>query len=350
MDPEAKPVSSPSTAASGLAALARRWVERRDQGLTPGEQRELQVWLSAGREHAAAFARADTFRTEFDWPLHAGVVDELLTGLATRAASRQRRRRGVISMAAAVVMVFGLSILWRSPVETVTRPGTSTSVVVVTPEKRVLPDGSIVELKGGAEIVVDFEGLPRVVTLTRGTAHFQVVKDASRAFLVKAGAVTARAVGTAFVVEFESQAVSVVVTEGQVAVDQTPIGHVFPDAPAPEPVALLKAGHLVHVANEPTITASPVRTLPVAELEERLNWRIPHLEFNGTYLHKVVEMVNRHNRQQLVIADPALQKLMLSGILRADKIDALVKLLESDFDVKVERGEKDRLFLTSRTK
>jgi ferric-dicitrate binding protein FerR (iron transport regulator) len=50
-------------------------------------------------------------------------------------------------------------------------------------------------------------------------------------------------------------------------------------------------------------------------------------------------MINRHNVQQVVIAERSLETLALSGIVRADKVDALVDLLESEFGVKCVRDE-----------
>src|SRR5437660_1453063 len=73
------------------------------------------------------------------------------------------------------------------------------SAVVLRPEKQILADGSVVELKSGAEIAVDFTGAYRRVALKRGEAHFQVAHQ-SRPFVVTAGPIEFRAVGTAFAV------------------------------------------------------------------------------------------------------------------------------------------------------
>ena len=47
--------------------------------------------------------------------------------------------------------------------------------------------------------------------------------------------------------------------------------------------------------------------------------------------------MNRYNRLQFTIGDESLGALRLSGALRADKVDALVQILESDFPVRAER-------------
>src|SRR5687767_16011947 len=78
--------------ASDAAAVAAEWVARRDAGLHPDERRQLQAWLAASPQNAAAFAAADTSATELDWPLHLGATDEVMVGLAARARRRTQWR------------------------------------------------------------------------------------------------------------------------------------------------------------------------------------------------------------------------------------------------------------------
>ena len=47
-------------------------------------------------------------------------------------------------------------------------------------------------------------------------------------------------------------------------------------------------------------------------------------------------MLNRHNRAQLVLGDRDLADLKLSGTLSADRVDALLEMLDADFGVGAE--------------
>lgn len=354
MDPEAQRLPPRHSDLAALAATAEMWIARREGGLTPVERRELQAWLMIDRRHAAAFANADAARSEFDWPLYAGVVDDVLAGLETRSRTRRVRRRtaAAIGITATLMLLIAFVSHREAGLKSVSESRRS-SLVVLEPQRRTLPDGSVVELKDDAAIQFDFSGESRRVTLTRGTAHFQVTKNPNRPFIVTAGGVTARAVGTAFVVELNSKNVSVLVTEGLVAVNKAP-----PVRPAPatalvasvaDEATVLDVGKSVSVPiMEATISAPVVHILPTVEVEEKLSWRIPRLEFSGTPLKEVVAKINRHNRMQFVLADPALEKLALSGILRADKTDALVKMLESEFQVSVARQGQQIILRSSR--
>jgi len=328
-----------------LQAAATRWLARRDAGLSGGEREQLQAWLAADPRHAAAFAAADAARTELDWPLHAGATDEILAGLDARAQRRRQRKIRAMTTVAAAAFVL-LAVTWRGSSGSSGGPGTGPSLIVKLPLQQTLPDGTIVDLKEGARIAAKFTARTRLVTLAEGTAHFRVTKE-SRPFVVEASGVTAQALGTSFSVELEQGSVSVLVTEGRVAVNKdtrdatAPAGSASASlrAGAPEPLAVLDAGRAVTVSLSPhPATAAPeVAELPAQAVEDRLAWRIPRLEFSGTPLGEVIAQVNLHNTPQFVIADAGLERLALSGVLRADKIDALVAMLESDFGVRVER-------------
>lgn len=325
-----------------IQAAARGWLAKREAGLSFGDREKLEAWLAADPRHSAAFAAVDTARTELDWPLHAGATAEILAGLEARARRRQRRKIQVIATAAAAAFVLFVAT-WRGLPGTDVQTRIGPSLVVKVPLQQTLPDGTVVDLKGGARIATEFTDRTRRVTLVEGTAHFKVTKE-SRPFVVEAAGVTARALGTAFSVELEHGSVSVLVTEGRVAVNKDAVEPATAASAAaaiaqPEPLAILDAGRAVSVSLAPqTARATPaVAELPAQEVEDRLAWRIPRLEFSGTPLREVIARVNQHNARQFVIADATLERLTLSGVLRADKVGALVAMLESDFGVRAEQ-------------
>lgn len=321
--------------------------------MAPAEHDEFHRWLAVDPRHRQALARADASRTEFDWPWHSGMVDQVLTGL--EGLARRRRRHRTVATIGSLAALFVVGLGWQAREQFFPAKMEPRSTLLVSqPQRRTLPDGSIVELKDSAQIAIDFDGPERRVTLARGTAHFQVMSNPARAFVVRAGNVAVRAVGTAFSVEHESAEITVMVTEGRIAVDRDPVdtsgqiaraGIEIPAASAglaAAPLAFVDAGSaiLLPIASDPTREPF-VRAVPAAELTEKLSWRVPKLEFFSTPLVDVVAQVNRHAENQrsmrLVIRDASLEQIRLSGVLRADKVEALVAMLESDFSVKAVR-------------
>lgn len=267
-----------------------------------------------------------------DWVRRVGAEDELVEEI--RRQVRRRRARWLAAAAGCVVLLLFATVTWQGDPAV---PGTVTTAVS-GPEWRSLPDGSSVELKPGADLAYEEQGAVRRVVLRRGEAHFQVRKD-GRAFVVEAAGVQIRAVGTAFAVGLGTEKVEVVVTEGRVQVvpERATADAENGTAAGPE----LRAGHRAFVAHGEG--AVRVETLDSAGLAARLAWRVPNLEFSRTPLGEVVELMNRHGTDRtgifFAVGDPELHDVALSGFLRADNVEGLVRLLETQFGLHAERSE-----------
>ncbi|MES2697750.1 MAG: FecR domain-containing protein [Verrucomicrobiota bacterium] len=271
-------------------------------------------------------------RSALDWPQHAGVTEDVLQALDSQVSRRRSRLRARAAVATLVLALAG-TLLWHAVPRSPAPLASSSSATVSLPARQTLPDGTVVELNDRAEFSVDFSPSLRRVILRRGDAHFAVTKDPARPFVVVAGKVEVRAVGTAFAVQLAPGTVEVLVTEGTVAVDRVQL----PRAPS---LAIVDAGRrtVVETAAISSLVVAPlpVVAVPAAEIAERLAWRAPRLEFSATPLAEVVALFNAHSRVRLVLVDPLLETLPLSGIVRADNTPALLQLLHAQFGLTAE--------------
>ncbi|MEY4938596.1 MAG: hypothetical protein RIQ93_331 [Verrucomicrobiota bacterium] len=344
------------TAGGDSAAIkdaAAAWKARADAGLSAADKIELERWLESDPGHRVALARFDSVWVEFDRPFHTGASDQLMEALDARA--RRRRRRQVVSSLTGLVALFAAGVVWRTgggsaaPANPfAARTAQLATVVLLMPERKTLPDGSVVELKEGAKIVVNFSAAVRRVELRGGEAHFQVTKDAARPFVVAASGVEAHAVGTAFAVQMRAGSVEVVVTEGRVAVAQGPQTSFAPaagSAPASAPLVTLGVSDRIVVNLSTAVTVTPqVTSVPPAELDERLAWRAPRVEFTRTSLAEAIAVLNRYSAERrpggaarrFVIADDALADVRVSGLFRVDRTEAFVGLLRHGFGIEAE--------------
>jgi len=289
-----------------------------------------------------------------DWAARVGAADEILCELEERSTRRRTRRRAAAASTVAILLLC-LCVTWQSRKgnHDEISPKSAASVdspiapVVSSPRREVLSDGSIVELNTEAQIAVNFSDAFRRVALLRGEAHFQVAKNPARPFVVSAGGVAVQAVGTAFAVQLGGKAVEVLVTEGRVSVANT-IPSNEPPASAtnspPAPLAFVDAGKLavIDVTNSAVNPPPTVAQISDTELTQRLAWRVPRLDFSGTPLSEVLPLFNRYSRLHLSLADPALGDLRLSGILRADNTETLLRLLNAQFGItSTPKGENE---------
>lgn len=270
-------------------------------------------------------------RRALHWMRRSGAESELLAEVA-REVGRQRRRRWA-GAGGGVIALGLLAGLWLRPGAIF--PGVAVAptatAFVSEPRREQLPDGSIVELRPGAQITHVFDAERRHVTLLRGEAHFEVTKDPARPFVVRARDVDVRAVGTAFAVDLGEKAVEVVVTHGRVAVE-----------PAAAQIAFVDAGQR---ARAPAGGApSEVSTLSAAEAATRLAWRVPQLEFSRTPLAEALALINARGaasgqpRIEIGHDDPAWREIQLSGILAADNTGGFLLLLETNFGIRSDRS------------
>jgi transmembrane sensor len=203
--------------------------------------------------------------------------------------------------------------------------------VIPRPERLTLADGSIVELNHDSKLEPAFVSAERRVRLVRGEAHFTVAKNPARPFVVEAGAVAVRAVGTAFDVRRGDAAVEVLVTEGRVQLER-PAPAAGAPAPAPTPLAAGERAIVDQSGAAPAITA-----VSAGDIERALAWQGVMLKFSDLPLGEVVTEFNLRNPQQLLTADAETAQVLVGGTFRADNVEAFVRLLELSFGVTAER-------------
>ena len=269
--------------------------------------------------------------------LHGAKAGTDLEAEVARVVRARRRRRTAVWTAAALVLGLWLAF----GLESLSRPPHAPTAFVTEPIRRHLPDGSVVVLREGAEIAPEFSPSERRIVLRRGEAHFEVMRDSVRPFVVRAQGVDVRAVGTAFSVERRGAGVEVVVTHGRVAVEAET-----------RAAALVEAGQRARVPSRGT--ATEVEVLSAAELAQASAWRAPQIEFSQTPLAEALALINTRlgaAGQRRIAADPAdagLAELRLSGFLAADNAEGFLHLLENNFGVRADRSGAAEILLHSR--
>ncbi len=320
-----------------IAETAGNWFLRRRDGLTRAEQRDFEVWLTADPRHGVALEDFARTWQELRQPHERGIADLALQRLAQRRRVRSRRRSTAIAVAGiAVVAGFLFARLPRH-----NGLDEMPSSVAVRPDRQTLPDGSTVEVNAGGYYEVNFTPGERGIRLLRGEALFSVTKDPSRPFVVSAGAVSVRAVGTAFSVRHAAATVDVLVTEGCVAVEKKgPVPPPTAGERKPAPPALVDAGRRITIPLSTAPAATPADSVPVtaADIRDSLAWRSKRIEFTETPLSEVLRLFNRQNRLQLRTADSATAQLEVSGVFWADDAETFVRLIETALALRAERS------------
>ena len=329
---------------------AAAWVIREDRGLSAGEQDRLSQWLAADPTHREAWARQRGNWRRLE-PLARWLPEHSAEPNPDLLAPPRRARawvRPALALAASVTLM-ATWLTWREN-PPVAAPPVAAAVIVreASATRRVLEDGSVVEFNRGAEFNVRFSAAERRVELGRGEAHFKVVRDDRRPFVVAVAGREVRAVGTAFNVRLEHGDMEVLVTEGRVRIEGAkgsvpnssfPVGDV---ATEPVLVPLLEAGQRAVLPLAGPGNGPRIATLTNGEIERVLAWQHRMLEFTAAPLEAVVAEFNRTNRLQLSIAEAGIADVRLSASFRSDNVEGFVRLLEVGFGIRGERrGERE---------
>ena len=174
--------------------------------------------------------------------------------------------------------------------------------------KRVaLADGSVVVLNTATAISVDYSGKERRIMLHDGEALFDVAKDPGRPFIVTAGDIEVRAVGTAFVVRVKE----VTVSEGTVDVK---IGG--------RPPIRVMAGQRLGVGEGDRFKLSTV------DIEAATAWQRGKLIFNRRPLESVVAELQRYRAGRIVVLGDRLKALEVTGVFDLDDTDRILRTIE----------------------
>lgn len=341
--------------------MAADWIARRDAGLAADEEATFRQWVSADLRHAQAVSELEAAWATLNEPRLSGGGPSVMRDIRTLETQALRRRQTgryaigatLMALAATLLVVFFRTSPDAAP------PVNGARTVELRPDRRLLPDGSVIELNAGADVVVKFSAAKREVRLVRGEALFSVAKDPARPFVVHAGEVEVRAIGTAFSVLYEqTKAVNVLVTEGHVAVQRVSDGESLIAGGQPGQIRLptpmlpsyappvLTAGHrmVIPVIDMPT-PSLPVAVTSKDEIVTALAWRQRRVEFTSTPLAEAVPLFNRENQSQLALANAATAELQISGVFWTDDPDGFARLLESSLGIKADRGTRDIIVL-----
>jgi transmembrane sensor len=338
---------------SAIEAEAMAWLVERDEGFAPGRAAAFEAWRQGDARHAKSVAELEQVLAQLDGlavrreqvNAHFHRVSPALPTIAAAPASLPSVRWwrplawGGVAAALAVGGFFGFREV-RLGTGLETRYATTAAGY----ERARLADGSTLELNTSSTARVSFSAAERRVKLESGEAHFEVAHDPARPFVVHAGGVAVRAVGTAFNVRFGESAVEVTVTEGKVSVTASPEVGPTPseqDTTYTEPAktlpTLVAANQRLAVPLLATAPAPAVERLAPADVRATLAWQRRVTDFSDTTLAEVAARFNRHNALQLVIVDPSLGERRIGGMFALDDVEAFVRLLERDGIVRAER-------------
>jgi|TARA_B110000495_G_C22975982_1_gene573248 transmembrane sensor len=320
------------------------WAWRMDRGLSAEEQDALFDWLAIDPKHSEFLNRQRGDWKRLDklsaWrPEHSGRPNPDLLAPKPKPVVN-RLFWGAMAAAAAFAVVF----VSYQQISVRVSDSASERVAESKPEIRnELDDGSTIKLKEGAEVSVEFTDTERRVRLLKGEAFFIVAKDANRPFVVEVQGVDVSAIGTAFNVRFDAEAVEVLVAEGVVKVGSSSDSDGVAPELRTEPRLEAHERAIISLTSNGLVVPQ-VAVLSKGEIQRVLAWQHGTMTFASKPLAEIIEELNRLNDIQLTIVDSDLASEPFSGSLQSNNVEGFVSLLEKGYGVEATlRGSSEIL-------
>lgn len=256
----------------------------------------------------------ETWTTEDKQILKSRILDEIR---ATKAPVSINRFGGMYRIAASLLLLATLSyIIWQYSVSGQMDVTTQNATSSTTINKVILPDGSLVWLKGKSRLNYPsaFSGNTRNVSL-QGEALFEVAKDPQHPFIIQCGDLTTTVLGTSFNIKSSEKNIEVVVLTGKVsltsATDQEGIV-VLPNQKA------VYDGQQRHLAKIKTA---------IEEKEAAVKGTEYDMEFEDTPMREIIDRIKGKFNVEVQVSDPKLGNCMITADFTDQSLEKTVNLI-----------------------
>jgi transmembrane sensor len=268
---------------------------------------EWMDWCESDPQNLTAFEEIKSVWAATDEPIPLQPLSDRLR----RFASPIGLAAGVAILATAVILMLYRHVA-GPPAQVLSTPPAMHS-------DSVLEDGSRLALGAQSRVSTRFSESQRLIVVESGEAFFDVAKDTSRPFVVKAGSVAVTAIGTAFNVRRGAERVVVTVTEGRVGVV----------AERRQPVQVEAGQQISYSHAEHRLAVAPVDSTLAT------SWQQGVFKYVREPLTDVIADLNRYRTRRIVVADETLGQERYTGTVFGNRMDDWLEALQSAFAVRV---------------
>lgn len=307
------------------------WAARSLSGaFSQEDETSLQVWLSADARHAEAFDAYMGIANRASAAADFAAEEVLEKELESYVKRSDTRRNWIFAAPALAASLAGAAIF----ISTLMNPATEYAVYATARgemEEINLPDGSVVALNTNTEIQVRFDDDQRTVRLTKGEALFDVTRDTDRPFVVTSEHARTSVLGTRFNVYETADKAVVSVLSGVVEVAAKE---------SHAPLVTLIAGH--ELAIDASRGRQDIRSF---KPDAVTSWRRGRAYHENEPLSAVVADLNRYFSTEIVIGDPSLSDIPVTGGFDVTDQFVAIEALSIALSLRTERQDGPRIIL-----
>jgi transmembrane sensor len=349
---------SDNSVQSAIAQEALDWFVRNRGTLSAEERASFGNWLKLSPMHVEHYLRVAVVSQSLRAAVGAMEVD--IDALIAQAGagdhdgqrpiwSRKQlpywtSRLGVtttaIAAGVALLVLGGIVAIWLARERTRNEVQVSFSTHQGEQRSWDLPDGSLVSLNPGSNVIVHYSNRERLVTIDSGRVFFRVHHEPNRRFRVVAGAGGLIAVGTEFEVLRGVDSTVVTVVQGKVAVFAGDAAPATATATLPPQSVPVSAGEQAVLDDRGQSARPKVTEVDVHRVVNSLRY-----QFDRQPLGVVVKEFSRYSDLPILIQSDRLHNLLISGVFDEFDTDSFLAFLSQLDDVRIERSAERILIL-----
>jgi len=318
------------------------WLVRLDNGnLSNQSRKELKDWLLADKRHPVALKAMTSIWDD---------MDDVLSLDEENLPSNVVLWPMLKPFALAASVCFLAILVWFSMPDTIQQQSYAT--LVGEQKTAQFDDGSVVHLNTNSRIETQFTSEQRIIKLLQGEALFEVAHDPDRPFIVYAGDRLVQAIGTKFVVHLKSENVQVTVTDGKVKMSKVALNKQLADVVSLTDTAVKKDDIYITKGEKVIADGDQLPTLThikAENIERSLSWLDGKLVFVNEDLFDVIEDINRYIDIEIVLKDPSLHNIPISGRFDLTDSEALIEAIVLSFNMQSQWLNPQKILLTKKS-
>lgn len=328
---------------AAVRAEAAAWIARlHGPDRTKEVEDGLRRWLAEDPEHTAAFELLTDI-----WEKAARLSRARIEPTASPQLVRPRVRLARVVLAAILIVLVAAGDFHRPRAHLV-------ATGIDQFRSVMLADGTRIRLDADTKLLVRYGRRSRRVVLMKGQAYFEVAHRADWPFIVTTVGHVIRDIGTQFDVQRDGDVLAVTLVEGEITVSTKPA--------TLRPIQGLSAGGRPGLlpGSAPTSDARALTLAPGERLTfdgprpPKIDWpavtRVTAWEhgevpLENTSLAEAAAELNRYSRQRIVIDDPAVAAIRVSGIVQAGASSSFAAAAAKAYRLRVLRPSRDTIVL-----
>lgn len=312
---------------SNINLEANKWIIKINEGLNQEEKAEFEIWLK-DKNNKNAYENYKNLLKEC-----LELDDDFINDLKNEAL-RANNAFYKSKFIAASVVFFAVILIAIFKIYSPQKPSFSQNLISKNEKilNIILPDNSLIDLDVKSEAKVDYYDDKRFVEIIKGIAFFDVAKDKTRAFIVKAGKIKINAIGTKFEVINLNENIVINLLEGMLRINYTydeknDKSQTIKYLQAAQSLTLDDTGKVIKYAK--------------TDINKMTIWKKDIIEFNKTTLKQAFEMFERYSNQKAKFQTKELSLLKISGKFSTLHYDSFLESIELIYPVKVLREKNN---------